>query len=315
MRYSHWMDVDALRWFQLVADGITVTEVADIAYLTQPGVSRALARLDAEIGTPLLAKHGRTLRMTQAGVAFKPHVDSVLHRLDDGLAAVEQLVDPETGPVAVATQRTLGTWLLPFLVSSFRQGHPDVRFDLRQVRDELVTPALWEERLDLEITTVRPADRRMRWHTLLVEPLWLAVPVDHRLAQRTEVSLADAAGEQFIALRGPSMLREQSETLCEQAGFRMDAVFDAEDVPTMRGFVAAGLGIGIVPALHQGAPEAGAVALRHLQLSDRGAQREIGLGWPAERRLLPSAELFRRHIVEVTRRGELPGAAEVNPTG
>ena len=91
------MDTDALRWFQQVADGTTVTEVSELEMVTQPGVSRALARLEADVGTPLLRKSGRTLRMTQAGATFKRHVDALLHQLDDGIAAVSQLLDPDTG--------------------------------------------------------------------------------------------------------------------------------------------------------------------------------------------------------------------------
>ena len=69
------MDTDALRWLQQVADGTTVTEVSEAEPVTQSGVSRALARLEAQIGTPLLRRSGRTLRMTHAGAVFKPHLD------------------------------------------------------------------------------------------------------------------------------------------------------------------------------------------------------------------------------------------------
>ena len=65
------VDTEALRWFQQVADGVTVTEVGELYWVTQSGVSRGLARLEAEVGTPLLRRNGRTLRMTQAGAAFK----------------------------------------------------------------------------------------------------------------------------------------------------------------------------------------------------------------------------------------------------
>ena len=113
-----------------------MTEVSDLEAMTQSGVSRALARLESEVGTPLLrALSGRTLRMSHAGSVFKRHVDAVLHELDDGLAAVAQLIDPETGTVAVAFQPSLGMWLVPDLVSSFRATHPQVRFLLKQVRD------------------------------------------------------------------------------------------------------------------------------------------------------------------------------------
>src|ERR1700709_2583325 len=143
------MDTDALRWFQQVADGTTVTEVSELEQVTQSGVSRALARLEAELGTPLLQRSGRTLRMTHAGKAFKRPVDAMLHELDDGVAAVNQLIEPETGTVSIAFQLSLGTWLVPDLVSSFRAEHPGIQFEFRQVRDELVTSVLDRGQVDL----------------------------------------------------------------------------------------------------------------------------------------------------------------------
>ena len=134
------METDSLRWFQQVADGTTVTEVSELEQVTQSGVSRALARLEAEIGTPLLQRSGRILRMTHAGSVFKRHVDAMLHQFDDGIAAVNQLIEPDTGTVALAFQHSLATWLVPDLVRSFRAAHPNVRFQLTQVRDELHAP-------------------------------------------------------------------------------------------------------------------------------------------------------------------------------
>jgi len=133
------MDTDALRWFQQVADGVTVTEVSDLEMVSQSGVSRSLARLEAEVGTPLLRRAGRTLRMTHAGAEFKRHVDVLLHALDDGQAAISQLIDPESGTVALAFQQSLGAWLVPDLIRSFRVEHPGIRFALTQIRDDVVT--------------------------------------------------------------------------------------------------------------------------------------------------------------------------------
>src|SRR6185295_11704839 len=105
------MDIQSLRWFQLVADGATVTEVAELHMVSQPGVSRALARLEREVGSPLLLRSGRLLRTTHAGAVFKRHVDATVHAFDDGLAAVDELIDPETGSVSIVFQLSLGTWL------------------------------------------------------------------------------------------------------------------------------------------------------------------------------------------------------------
>ena len=83
---------------------------------------KEIARLEAEVGTPLRRRHGRVLRMTHAGVAFKSHVDSLVHDLDDGLAAVQELVDPGTGVVTLAFPLSLGTWLVPRLIGEFTEN-------------------------------------------------------------------------------------------------------------------------------------------------------------------------------------------------
>jgi len=317
------VDTDALRWLQQVADGTTVTEVSELESVTQSGVSRALARLEAQIGTPLLRRSGRTLRMTHAGAVFKPHLDAVLHHLDDGIAAVNQLIDPDTGTVALAFQQSLGTWLVPDLARSFRTAHPGVRFQLTQVRDELNSAALDGGNADLELGTRRPQNPpEAEVHTRLIalEPLRLALPREHPLAGHRmagqglagqgRVRLAEVASEPFIGLRSASALRRLSDDLCEQAGFRPDVIFEGDDLSNVRGFVAAGLGVAVVPAPRAGSPEAVPGPVSYLEILDPGAVREIFLTWSAERRLLPATDLFRRHVLRRAAAGRLPAVSE-----
>lgn len=300
------VDTDALRWFQQVADGTTVTEVSELEMVTQSGVSRALARLEAQLGTPLLRRHGRTLRLTQAGAVFKRHVDALLHQLDDGIAAVNQLIEPDTGTVALAFQQSVGTWLVPALVRSFRTAHPQVSFQLTQVRDEVQAVALDDGRADLEIGTRRGRSPAVRTRLIAVEPLRLALRGDHPLAARDEIGLAEVADEPFVALGRTSALRRLGDELCERAGFRPEVVFEGDDLSTVRGFVAAGLGVAIVPAPRAGSPEAAPGPLCYLEITDPGAARELCLSWSADRRLLPSAELFRRHVIRSASAGRVP---------
>ena len=293
------VDTDALRWFQLVADGYTVTEVSDVFGVSQPGVSRALARLEGEVGTPLLRRSGRVLRMTHAGAAFKGHVDALVNALDDGLAAVEELLDPEGGVVTLAFPLSLGSWLVPGLVRDFRAELPRVRVRLvsTPVGDEgRVSRELSTGRADLELTAHRLVGQGVAWQRVLEEPLVLAVPLQHRLAGRGSVALAEVTGEPFVLRTGPSRMREQVLDLCRAAGGEPEVAFEADDLPTVRGLVAAGLGVSVVPA--QGLPVPTTFArTRLLPLTDDGARREVGLAWIEGRPLLPSAEAFRRFVL------------------
>lgn len=298
------METEALRWFQQVADGVTVTEVGDLEMVSQPAVSRALARLERQVGTPLLHRTGRTLRMTHAGSAFKRHVDALLHELDDGLAAVAQLADPGSGTVALAFQHSLGTWLVPDLIRSMHIDRPGVQFALTQVTDDPAgTPAAAGADLVLGSRAPGPGYRS---HPLASEPLRLVTATEHRLRRRRRVSLRDVAGEPFVGLRATSALRAQTDELCARAGFTPDVVFEGDDLPTVRGLVAAGLGVAVVPAPRSGTPEASGGALHHCALDDSAAVREIRLSWPAGRRLTPVTEAFRDHVVARAVAGRIP---------
>jgi LysR family transcriptional regulator, transcription activator of glutamate synthase operon len=331
------MDTDVLRWFTMVAEGATVTEVSELEMVTQSGVSRALSRLEAQVGVPLLERSGRTLRLSRIGEVFKPHVDRMLEELVAGLDAVAQSVSPETGTVAVAFPQSLGSWLVPDLLGSFRAAHPGVGFRLTHVTDELHGLPLDGGKADLEINTrrfrtgpeaVRPGDLAVRTERIGVEPLRLALPAAHRLAARQDdgtwrgsgaghgdgglgdsgkpgIRLAEVAGEPFIALRPTSALRQLGDELCAAAGFRPKVVFEGDDISNVRGLVAAGLGVAIVPAPRAGSPVAGPGPVLYPPILDDGAEREIYLTWPADKILLPAAELFRRHVIDTVSTGRI----------
>ncbi|MFF7983676.1 LysR family transcriptional regulator [Streptomyces sp. NPDC007901] len=295
------MDLQVLRSFQAVAEGVTVTEAAAAAHITQPALSRALNRLEAEVGAELFQRVGRVLRPTPAGRVFKEYVDSVLDGYDRGRRAVAEVVDPDTGVVSLAFLHTLGTWLVPKLVTGFRQRFPAVRFELHQADENGLAQHLLDATADLIITGKDPGHPLIAWHRLLVEPLWLAVPARHRLAQRRRVRLAEVSGEQFIVLKPGYGLRSVTETLCHQAGFSPLVGFEGEEVETLRGLVAAGLGVSLIPA----APEAAAapetnpdLPIRYLSLTDVRAARDIGIARLSSRTLPPAARRFADHAAQ-----------------
>jgi DNA-binding transcriptional LysR family regulator len=295
------VDMQEMRWFRSVADGTTVTETAASARITQPALSRALARIEHEVGTALFQRVGRVLRLTPAGQMFKTHVDAILERYDRGLYEVGALVDPEAGMIPLAFLHTLGTWLVPPLISDFRDRYPRARFELKQHGETGLIEELLHGTADLVIASCDPGHPALRWQRLLVEPLRLAVPPDHRLARRRRVRLAEVADEPFILLRPEYALRVTTEQLCHQAGFTPHVGFEGEEVETLRGLVTAGLGVSLLPA-----PQSGMAAAQpsapHLRVTDVDSTRDIGLSWLADRTLPPASENFRRHVIETAHR-------------
>ncbi len=300
------MDMRALRWFQQVADGVTLTELSELEHTTQPGISRALARLEAEVGTPLLQRSGRRLAPTLAGVTFKRHVDVALHEIDDGLAAVEQMLVPDSGTVSVAFQPSLGNWLVPDLVSSFRRSHPHVEFELVPKREEMVSIVGRGGIAELELSTFRPDEPFLAWQHLLSESLLLAVAANHPFADRERIDLAECADQPFVTIRPESELRTASRDLINRAGIDPRVAFVCDDLPTIRAFVSAGLGIAIMPRPQGAAATSGQIS--YLPIDDPHAKRDIGIAWSKRRRLLPAADLFREHVLQRRHDRDLPDA-------
>lgn len=288
------MDLAVLRLFRQVANGATVTDTAARARLTQPALSRALRRVEREVGAELFQRAGRSLRLTPAGHAFSEHVDALLDRYDQGVRDVRELVDPDAGTVPLAFLHTLGTWLVPRVISDFREGHPRAQFVLRQHGEEGLVAELLDGTADLVLTSDDPGLPAIEWRRLLVEPLQLAVPPNHPLAGRREVRLADAADETFILLRPGYGLRDTTEELCTQAGFTPRVGFEGEEVETLRGLVTAGLGVALLP------PPQTASSAPHLRVTDVPSERDIGVAWLAGRELPPLSSRFREHILTRT---------------
>jgi DNA-binding transcriptional LysR family regulator len=285
------MDLSVLRLFQQVANGATVTDTAARARLTQPALSRALRRLEHEVGAPLFQRAGRTLRLTPAGHAFTTHASAVLDRYDQGVREVRDLIDPDAGTIPLAFLHTLGTWLVPRVIRGFREQHPRARFVLRQHGEEGLTAELLDGTADLVLTSDDPGEPAIEWRRLLVEPLHLTVPPDHRLAAREEVRLADAAAETFILLRPGYGLRATTEALCAAAGFTPRVGFEGEEVDTLRGLVTAGLGVALLPPPQTTSPAP------HLRVTDVPSERDIGIAWLAGRDLPPLSAAFRDHVL------------------
>ncbi|MBT0772021.1 LysR family transcriptional regulator [Kineosporia sp. J2-2] len=293
------MELEVLRAFQAVAGGETVTDVAGDARMTQPALSRALARLEQEVGAQLLHRVGRVLRPTPAGQVFKQHVDSLLDSYDRGRRAVAEMVDPDAGTVSLAFLHTLGTWLVPRLLNGFRQTYPQARFELQQAGENGLSACLLDATADLIITSKDPGHPLITWRRLLVEPLWLAVPARHRLARRRRVRLAEVPGEQFIVLKPGYGLRSITENLCHQAGFAPHIGFEGEEVETLRGLVAAGLGVSLIPSPPDVALQ-GNLPIRYLEMTDVRASRDIGIAWLTSRTLPPAPQRFIDHALEVS---------------
>lgn len=281
------MDLLTVRWFLAVAEHGHVTRAAEELRISQPGLSRAIARLERELGAPLFDREGRTLRLNHYGEVFRDHAGRLVAAEDAARRALAREADPEHGEVGLGFLHTQGTVVVPELLRDYRREHPGVRFRLSQGGSEEIEAAVADGRTDLGIVSPRPA--ALAWSPLSTEHLCLAVPAGHRLAGRDQVRLAEAAGEPFILMRHGFGLRSITEELFHEEGIRPEIAFEGEEATTVRGLVAAGLGVAVVP------PGEHAAGVSDVVIA--GARRTIGLIWAPGRTRPPAVERFREFVI------------------
>jgi DNA-binding transcriptional LysR family regulator len=290
-----------LRVLVAVAEHEHVTRAAQALGLQQPTVSRTLARVQEAVGVPLSVPDGRGIRLTAAGRALADVATRALGDLDRGIRAVREDDAPESGRIALGFLHTLGAAAVPALVRAFRADHPGVRFQLHQGAAGAVLDQLGAGEVDLVLTSPVPRRPGVVTAALVEQPLRLAVPGDHPLAEPGPVALADVAGEEFVLFEPGYGLRETVEAMFAEAGIVPRIAFEGQDAHTIRGLVAAGLGVAVVPAAHPGTSEA-FVGVVERPLVGPSSSRTLGLVWrdeplPRVTAAFRDSVLARRHLL------------------
>jgi DNA-binding transcriptional LysR family regulator len=264
-----------------------VTRAAEELGVPQPTVSRWLASLAVQVGAPVVVKDGRGVRLTRAGLLLIEAATTAMATLEAGTRRVAEEVDPGSGRVVLGFLHLLGRSLVPELVRGFRDRHPGVRIGLVQASRSQIIQQLHRGEVDLAFFGPPPQEPELAWAPLRRQELMLVLPEGHRLAGRSRVRVAELAGEDFVGLEHGFGVRQITDDLCAAAGFTPRLAFESQESDTVRGLVAAGLGVAILPAAEHPTPR-----LVEIPVVPK-ATRTVALAWPAHDHLAPAVRAFR----------------------
>jgi len=279
-----------LAWLLAVADHGRVTEAAGAVQTSQPTLSRAVARVETELGVRVFERLPSGLQLTPAGTLVVEAAQSLTARYEQLLADVESLQNPETGLVRLAFLDSIATSLVPRVLRAFHEHAPAVRVQLSQEPAHAMVDDLAAGVADLAITSPRPAGE-FGWFPLQQERLVLVVPPGHPLRHRSQVALDELADEHLVTTPVGYGYRTLVDGLLRDAGVPMQVSFESQDLATIEGLVAAGLGVALVPE-----PFAGQSGTVGIPLTAEAARRTIGLTWRTDRPLVPPAARFRDFV-------------------
>ena len=252
------LGTNRLRVFQQVARTGSLAGAARVLSYTQPAVAHHVTELERELGTPLVVRHGRGVRLTEAGTALAAHADAVLSRLAAAHEEVAAIAGLRAGRVRVAAYPTAAATLVPRALAALRDDFPDVQASLQELEPPEALAALLAGDVDLAITFRYPESnpepergRDLVATSLGDDPIDIVVPVGHPSAGSRRHRLGDLADETWVA--GCDRCRAHLVDTCQRAGFTPAVSFTTDDFVTQQALVAAGLAVAAMPRSTLGA--------------------------------------------------------------
>jgi DNA-binding transcriptional LysR family regulator len=302
------LSVARLKVLKEVAYRGSLSSAAEALSYTQSAISQQIAALEAETGMALLERHPRGVSLTAAGQTLVGHAEGILARLDTAEAALSAIAGLRGGRLRMASFPTAGSTLMPVAIANFRAAYPGVELTLAEGEPEEIVPRLRAGELDLALLFEFAENTQlldgMARSPLLEDPMYLALPREHRLVKKAKLRLSELDHESWVQTSSSSPCARHVVRSCHAAGFEPSVTFESDDYQTVQGLVAAGVGVALIPELALSVVRED-IAIR--ALSPAPPVRQVIAATPEGARLVPAAPAM------LTMLGH--AADELKPTG
>jgi DNA-binding transcriptional LysR family regulator len=299
------MELRQLRYVEAVAAHRHFTRAAAAIGIAQPALSHQIKRLEQELGIELFHRSRGGVRLTAAGETLLPRVRRALSELEAGREEVVALTGLQTGRLRLGAMQAPGPLDLPRAIARFHRAHPAVEVTLSEESTLRMQHLVLDGQLDLAIVALEVGyPDSLGALALVQEPVLLALPHDHRLADGASIQIGQLRDQPFVFFRAGTGLRTTIERIGREAGFTPQMAFETGNLDRLLALVHEGLGVSVIPAstARDGKPRVTALPF------SPPLTRTVGVVWRADRALPPAARVMRELLVRCvgeTDEGEL----------
>ncbi|MFG6120344.1 LysR family transcriptional regulator [Thalassobacillus sp. B23F22_16] len=297
------MELKQIKYFMEVAEREHVTEAALQLGIAQSAVSRQIFNLEAELEVDLFIREGRNVRLTPIGKIFYEHMKKASMVIENARREVMEYRDPEKGTVHIGFPSSMAAYTIPMAISAFRRVYPNVKFNLTQGFYYQLIERVIKGDISMALLAPLPGNReKIRGDILFSENIVALLPMDHPLADRSEIEINDLKQDAFVLFPEGFILRSIITDACLKLGFEPNIPFEVEDIDSIKGLVSAGLGVTLIPEI---------TLVDHLPrntvkipLRDSYMRRTVGVISSSERQLLPAEQRFYEFLKQFFNRIE-----------
>jgi DNA-binding transcriptional LysR family regulator len=287
-----------LRLFLALADHGSITAAARACHVTQPTVSIQLKELSETVGLPLYEQIGKRLYLTDAGQRLAETARAMVQEWESFQQQMDALRGLTRGRLRVAVVST-AKYFVPRILGSFCSAHPDIDIALEILNRDGVVQRLRENRDDLYIMSMPPADLELEQHAFLANPLVVIAPRGHPLAGQPGIQLAQLAGERFILRERGSGTRLGCDAHFARVGFKPQVRLELGSNEAIKQAVAGGMGLSIM-SRHAMATHPADELLDILDVESFPVISNWWTLYPKGKRLSPVARVFLEHLERAT---------------
>jgi DNA-binding transcriptional LysR family regulator len=276
-----------IRYFLAACETLNFHRAAERCHVTQPALTRAIQKLEAELGGLLFRRERSQVQLTDFGRLMQPHLQEVLQRTRTAREAARSFLTLEAAPLTLGVMCTIGPLLFVGFLNVFRAGHPGIEVSVVESTPPRLTELLLGGALDMALMAQPdPFDPRLTVEPIYSERFGLAFAAGHAFERRNTLHVSDVRGETYLS-RVNCEYRDYLSELCHAHGVEVRRGFRSEREDWILAMAAAGMGVCFLPeysATHPG--------IRHRIVVDPEVVREVSLVSVAGRVLSPATAAF-----------------------
>jgi len=290
-----------LQVFEAVARHLSYTRAAEELHLTQPAVSMQIKQMESSVGLPMFEQIGKKIYLTQAGDAMLLHARTIMQHLEAAAEEMNDLRGEDSGRLRVAIASTVN-YFATQLLADFARENPAVEISLDVTNRELLLSRLESNVPDLVLMGKPPADMDLISESFMDNPLIVIAAPDHPLANHKQIPLSDFSEAHFVVREPGSGTRVAMERFFADEDFSYQKSMELMGNEAVKQGVEAGLGLAVVSA-HTVAQELTLKRLVKLDVVGMPIMRRWYVAHRKGKRLSPTAQAFRRFVLEAGARG------------
>ncbi|WP_334077853.1 LysR family transcriptional regulator [Paenibacillus sanfengchensis] len=285
------MELLQLQYFLTVARLEHMTEASRALHVTQSSLSRTIQRLEESLGVPLFNRSGRKLKLSEAGSRFLRRAERALFELEQGKLELSDLAGrvPGTLELAVTTASTL-----PNILRAFQKRRNNIQVHVQMTSLWEMIALLHRGEVDFCLSSPPIYEEDIECQIVFVDPILVAVPNGHRLANRNSVTLLELREERFVGVKRGYGIRGIVDAACKSVEFEPHYVYEGDEPARLSALVEAEIGIAFMPSTARNERD----PIRYLHVDDHNLVREIALLRHKSRYLTQGALEFREVVID-----------------